>query len=343
MLGGSFIQSQQVDNLNSVALAKGSVYHPGMVITSHLKSLQALEVAVRTGSFKRAGELLGLTAAAVGQRVKTLEDFLGVELVVRGRGGVRPTPELRTALPHLQRAFAELGNVSRELDLQRGQELHIAAPTDFTELWLKPRLPKFREAHPNTLFCINGEGDAPLRLARVDCRIEFGPAQETPEVEPLFREFIVPISSPAIRDRTSLLPAPSRLEGFPLLHLDAYRDDPGNPSWASWLAGNGIARSAPERGIRFQRIVPALDAILADAGICLCGIALLEDQLEAGAIAVPYPIKTGQLTTNSFAAYFSNTAGIKRPHIQRFQSWLAREAALTADWLERMTGIRSRH
>ena len=310
-----------------------------MVITSHLKSLQALELAVRTGSFKRAGDMLGLTAAAVGQRVKTLEDFLGVELVVRGRAGVRPTPELRAALPHLERAFAELGAVSRELDLQRGQELHIAAPTDFRELWLKPRLPRFRQAHPNILFCINGEGDAPLRLARVDCRIEFGPAQEGADVECLFPDFIVPISSPAIRDRTSLLPAPSRLEGFPLLHLDAYRDDPANPSWAKWLADNGIARSAPERGIRFQRIAPALAAILADAGICLCGIVLLEDQIEAGAIALPYPIKTGLLTGNAFAAHFPDSA--KRPHIERFRTWLASEAALTANWLNRTTGLLS--
>ena len=310
-----------------------------MVITSHLKSLQALELAVRTGSFKRAGEMLGLTAAAVGQRVKTLEDFLGVELVVRGRAGVRPASELRVALPHLERAFAELGAVSRELDLQRGQELHIAAPADFIELWLKPRLPKFRHAHPNILFCINGEGDAPLRLARVDCRIEFGPDQAGPEIESFFPEFIVPISSPAIRDRTSLLPEPSRLEGFPLLHLDAYRDDPAKPSWAKWLADNGIARSAPERGIRFQRIVPALDAILADSGICLCGIVLLDDQIETGAIALPYPIKTGLLTEHAFAAHFPD--GAKRPHIQRFRSWLASEAALTTNWLKSTTDIRS--
>ena len=310
-----------------------------MVITSHLKSLQALELAIRTGSFKRAGELLGLTAAAAGQRVKTLEDFLGVELVVRGRAGVRPSPELRAALPHLERAFAELGAVSRELDIQRGQELHIAAPTDFIELWLKPRLPKFRQAHPNILFCVNGEGDAPLRLARVDCRVEFGPPQDDSEIEPLFADFMVPISSPAIRDRTSLLPAPSRLEGFPLLHLDAYRDDPGNSSWASWLSDNGIARSAPERGIRFQRIVPALDAILADAGICLCGIVLLEDQFESGAIALPYPITTGLLTKHTFSAHFPRSSNSSRPHIERFRSWLASEAAQTARWLNRATNL----
>ena len=308
-----------------------------MMIASHLKSLQALELAMRTGSFKRAGELLGLTAAAVGQRVKTLEDFLGVELVVRGRAGIRPTPELRAALPHLERAFAELGAASRELDLQRGQELHIAAPMDFVELWLNPRLATFRQTHPNILFCINGEGDAPMRLARVDCRIEFGPARQDPRIDLLFPEYIVPISSPAIRDRTSRLPAQGRLEGFPLLHLDAYRDDPAVPTWPTWLSACGIARSAPDRGIRFRRIVPALNAVLADAGICLCGIALLDKELEASAIALPYPIGKGVLTSHAFLAHFPDSASRDRPHVQRFRNWLATQAAQTDRWLRSIT------
>ena len=311
-----------------------------MVITSHLKSLQAVELAVRTGSFKRAGELLGLTAAAVGQRVKTLEDFLGVELVVRGRSGIRATPELRAALPHLERAFAELSVVSRELDLQRGHELHIAAPADFVDLWLLPRLPGFRSVHPNIFFCINGEGEAPIRLAPVDCRIEFGAVEQTSGVEYLFPEFIVPICSPANRDRTAKLPTASRLEGFPLLHLDTYRDDPVNPGWPAWLAINGIARSAPERGMRFRRIVPALDAVLADAGICLCGIALLEEKLKTAEISLPYPVEQGLFTKHAFGANFSGAARVSRPHVQRFRNWLANEAAQTDSWLRDATASR---
>jgi hypothetical protein len=45
---------------------------------SHLKSLQALELAVRTGSFAAAADILAITPAAVGQRVKALEDYLGM-------------------------------------------------------------------------------------------------------------------------------------------------------------------------------------------------------------------------------------------------------------------------
>src|SRR3712207_6219543 len=107
-----------------------------MVAPSHLKSLQALEMAVRTGSFTLAAERLGISPAAVGQRVKALEDYLGIELLLRGRGGIRPVPESAPALRHLADAFSAMEAAADELDLQRGQELHIAAVSDFAELWL---------------------------------------------------------------------------------------------------------------------------------------------------------------------------------------------------------------
>src|SRR3712207_4963547 len=102
------------------------------------------------------------------------------------------------------------------LELQRGQGLHISAGSDFAELWLKRRLQGFRAQHPNIRFCINGEGDAPMRLGKVDCEITFGPAPEEGRGDLLFRDFVVPIGSPANVERTASLPEASRLEGFPL-------------------------------------------------------------------------------------------------------------------------------
>ena len=43
---------------------------------THLNGLKALEVTLRTGSFRAAADELGVTAAAVGQQIRTLENFL---------------------------------------------------------------------------------------------------------------------------------------------------------------------------------------------------------------------------------------------------------------------------
>src|SRR5579875_814450 len=102
-----------------------------MIAPTHLRSFQALELAVRTGSLKRAADMLAITPAAVGQRVKALEDYLEVELLVRGRSGLQPTPALAGALDHLSAAFRELGQAAELLELQRGQEIRIGATSDF--------------------------------------------------------------------------------------------------------------------------------------------------------------------------------------------------------------------
>ncbi len=115
---------------------------------SHLKSLQALELAVRTGSFAAAAEILAITPAAVGQRVKALEDYLGVELILRGRAGIRPTHELVKAIPHLAAGFAAIETAAGLLDMQRPQELHIAAVPDLADLWLAPALAAFPRRAP---------------------------------------------------------------------------------------------------------------------------------------------------------------------------------------------------
>ena len=59
-----------------------------MPVATHLKSLQALELAIRCGSLTGAADRLGITPAAVGQRIRALEDYLGTDLLLRGRSGL---------------------------------------------------------------------------------------------------------------------------------------------------------------------------------------------------------------------------------------------------------------
>ncbi|WP_354298054.1 LysR family transcriptional regulator [Phenylobacterium koreense] len=53
----------------------------------HLNALRAFEAAARHGSFSLAAGELGVTPAAVGQLVRTLEEWLGAPLFHRGSTG----------------------------------------------------------------------------------------------------------------------------------------------------------------------------------------------------------------------------------------------------------------
>lgn len=308
---------------------------------SHLRSLQALELALRTGSLTETATQLAITPAAVGQRIKALEDYLGIDLLVRGRSGLQHTAELRAALPHLHAAFRELALVADHLQLQRGQVIRIAAASDIVDLWMAPRLPDFRSRHPNIALEINGDSEHPRRPGVVDCEMFFGPISPglTADLrgsELLFHDHLLPITSPENERRVAALGGPERLEGFPLLHVDFYRNDPGSPRWPEWLNAHGMTRTAPERGIRFQRIAPAVDAVAANAGFALCGVALLREALESARISLPFPMSTGRRTTHAYQVRFRNES-LQRPQLRRFRQWLLDEAGLTRRWLESLS------
>jgi LysR family glycine cleavage system transcriptional activator len=306
-----------------------------MVATSHLRSFQALELAVRMGSLKGAADALAITPAAVGQRVKALEEYLGVDLLVRGRSGLKPTPALASALPNLEAAFRELAAAAALLDLQRGHEIHIAATSDFADLWLKPRIGAFKRGHPNIMFCINGEGEAPMRFGHVDCEIGFGARREGADL--LFRDYVLPIGSAENTARISKLPKRQRLEGFPLLHLDFYKDDPVAPNWSAWIKHNKLQRTAPERGMRFQRITSVLEAVRANAGLTICGLALISDLIDTKELSLPFPTAAGAWTDCAFQARFRSDA-LARPQVKQFRGWLLDEGSRTRDWVLREAG-----
>jgi len=305
-----------------------------MPATPYLRSLQALELAIRTGSLQAAANVLGITPAAVGQRVKAIEEYLGVDLLVRGRSGLKATASLAPAVSRLSAAFRELEAAAALLDLQRGSEIHIAAVSDFVDLWLRPRLGAFRADHPNMLFCINGEGDAPLRLGMVDCEITFGPIAGG---DLLFRDYVAPISSPENTNRIARLAKRDRLEGFPLLHLDFYKEDPAVPDWSEWIRNHKLRRTAPDRGIRFQRITPVLEAVLANAGFAICGLGLVSEFLEEKRLSLPFSAASGVWTAHAFQARFRSES-VGRPQVRRFRDWLLAESQVTGDRLWRRFG-----
>jgi LysR family glycine cleavage system transcriptional activator len=227
-----------------------------------------------------------------------------------------------------------LDAVAAVLNLQRRDEIHIAATSDFAEFWLKPRMQSFKAEHPQVLFCINGEGDAPLRIGQVDCEISFGAQRRNACDELLFRDFVLPISTPENTRRISDVALRDRLEGFPLMHLDFYKEDPSAPNWAAWIRTQRLRRTEPNRGIRFQRIKPALEAVRANAGLIICGLALLGPYVDDGTLSLPFPVSTGQWTDHGFQARFRPEA-LLRPQVKRFRSWLVAQATITRDWLVR--------
>lgn len=301
------------------------------MVPTYLKSLQALELAVRVGSLRAAAEQLSITPAAVGQRIKALEDYLGLDLLARGRSGIRPTRELSAAIAHISAAFRELETATSILEFQRVHEIHIVADTDWAELWLKPRLAEFNAENPNILFCINGIGDVPVRLGQADCEIWFGESRGGRDEEEMFRDYLLPIGSP--ENTRYVWATASRLEGFPLVHLDCYRADSAAIGWPEWVRKHGYRKTALERGIRYPNVVRALESIYADSGILICGLGLMDAGVRSGRLSLPFPVTQGAWTGHAYRVAFRESAA-RRTQVARFRSWLREKSSETLERLQ---------
>lgn len=304
-----------------------------MASTTHLKSLQALEMALRLGSLSAAADRLGITPAAVGQRIRALELFLGADLLLRGRSGLKPTAELQNALPDLTSAFAALDRVTETLDFQRVTEIHIVADPDWAELWLMPRLSAFRVAHPNIRFCINGAGDVPMRLGAPDCRITYGPEGQGDE---LFRDRLLPVTGPDNLRRMADWDAQMPLEGMPLLHLEAQRDNPLCPGWPEWIERFGHRRQGLGRGVHYRHARLALEAVRLDVGFLICGLSLVEADLSQGRVVLPYPPAQNLPAPMPYVLSIAHHTA-HRPQFARFCDWLRNEATATRNMLAATT------
>lgn len=328
--------------------------------TTHLNALQALEMAIREGTLQGAAKRLGITSAAVGQRIRSLERFLDTDLLLRGRSGLRPTPALQATLADLQAAFAALDRVSDRLDFQRTAEIHIVADPDWSDLWLTPRLARFRQAFPNILFNVNGEGDVPLRLGAADVVIDRDPDGRTAGGDILYHEVFLPVGSPENAARISnpflttqkdgtprYLPVGTlddsqrvwrhsregSLEGFPLLHITPRHDAPDTPTWSDWLAVYPHDRTAPDRGVKYALVRNALDGVRSNAGLLVCGLSCVLDGLEQGTLSLPFPARESLTAKHPYRVQV-RTEIKTRPQVSRFLAWLTDEAAATRAKME---------
>ena len=300
-----------------------------MTAATHLKSLQALEMAIREGSLKDAAARLGITPAAVGQRIRALEDYLGTDLLLRGRSGLKPTADLAIAQADLKSAFAALDRVTAALDFRRVTEIHVVADTDWAELWLLPRLPAFRDVNPNILFCINGVGDVPLRLGAPDCRIEYG---NLPGGDVLFRDRMLPVTGPDNLRRLAVWDDKLHMEGLPLLHLEAQRDDPLRPGWPEWFDSFGQRIEGVGRGVHYKHARLALEAVRQEVGFLACGLSLIQEDLDAGRVVLPFPPHQSIEAPMPYSLRISDHA-VMRPQVQRFRDWLCAEGHATANFI----------
>ncbi|MGL9620294.1 LysR family transcriptional regulator [Bradyrhizobium sp. U531] len=159
-----------------------------------LNALRAFEAAARHLSFKQAAHELHVTAGAISQQVRLLEERLGVQLFERRTRQVILTSAGEPYLAQVRQAFRCLAEATAELKPEGVTSmLHIGLHASFAVEGLRTRLAKIRRVHPQLAIRISQPaGLHELLEGKVDVVIA-DRVQRCPgyRCEPLARGFLI--------------------------------------------------------------------------------------------------------------------------------------------------------
>lgn len=134
-------------------------------------SAQCFIAVADTGSFTKAGQIVGRTQSAVSQQIAKLENFVGKELFARGKE-LSLTNEGEIFLSYARQIFSlhrEAIDCFKEPELKG--EVRFGVPEDFASVFLYDVLREFSQIHPQIL--LNIECDLTLNLYEKFKRSEF--------------------------------------------------------------------------------------------------------------------------------------------------------------------------
>lgn len=257
-----------------------------------IDSLRCFDAAARLLRFRAAARAVHLTPAALGQRIRQLEDDLGVKLFERTTRSVRLTAAGLALVPHaracleaaeacVRSARGEVGPAPMEIVMGTRHELGLS--------WLTPALPALAEAHPQiTVHLYFGSGPDLLlrvRTLEIDCCVTStrltDPQLDAIQLHP---ERYVFVGSPKLLAKRPLT-RPEHAAGHTL--VDAGPDLPLFGYWRDAPGGGDRLRFA--RHLRLGTIAAILQMVQHGEGVAVLPEYLVAEDLKKKRLRKIFP------------------------------------------------------
>ncbi|CAK15258.1 LysR substrate-binding domain-containing protein [Pseudomonas entomophila] len=289
--------------------------------------LHVFSCAARHLSFTRCAEELHITPGAVSQQMRLLEERLGFRLFLRRARGVELTAEGQRLAQTVAEAY---GGIEAELlRLDAGEirgTLRLRSIPSFLAKWLTPRLPRFQQRYPDiALRLVAEDSNQALHPDDFDLAIDLNDGSYPGMLStPLLDEQIFPVCSPALLRGRPPLHGPADLVHYPLLHdITAWRGSSEYAEWEFYLEGIGAQGLDVRRGHTFNRNHLTIEAAIAGVGVAIARRTLLNDELERGALIVPFGVP---IANHKRYVLLYQPGGLSQPGARAVHDWLVEEA-----------------
>jgi DNA-binding transcriptional LysR family regulator len=293
---------------------------------ARLSSLDLIRGFVAVGrrmSITLAAQDLCITQSAVSRQVSTLEDMLGVKLLIRGHRSIAFTSEGDRLFRSANGAVQQLQDAVGAIRVNGArQPVTITCTIGIAALWLLPRLGDFQRDHPGVDVRIAASDKLEdLRGEGIDLAIRYCTRETASDgAERLFGETVVPVASPALGldslDSLSTLEKHFLLEfdGFPVPWLQ----------WQEWLTTQGWNAVKPKGTLRFNQYDQVIAAAISGQGIALGRITLLGSMLSDGRLRVLTAPRAGPTTSHAY--WLIKARPTPRPDVLTVADWIKSQA-----------------
>ena len=292
-----------------------------MALFPSLETLRVFEVACRHGSYSEAARELHVTHSAVSQRIRQLEEELGLTLFERKGNRMVPTSSGLRLQAGVKNAFSEMNAALAGLQTRRKDaEITVSLLPVMAARWLVPRLSRFTARFPHiNLHIKTGQSLANFKSDGVDIAIRFGTGdwKGLRAIKLLDEEFF-PVCSPGLNG--GRLPKdPASMLSQPLL-IDR------NLSWHAWFKSAGVKLDRDIAGTSFTDTNALMEAAVMGQGIALGRLSVAQSDILAG--------KLVRLSEHSLRVAYCHyavypIASESNPALVAFRDWLVEEARRT--------------
>lgn len=279
-----------------------------------LESLRVFDAAARRLSFKAAAEELHVSAAAVSQRIRQLENQLGTRLFQRLTRQVMLTEEGQLLASHVRAGLAVLDNAVFAVNRRRhDRPLLLSTTTTFAEQCLLPRLGSFSaERRDVEVRVVVSNELADLEGDDIDLAVRQGHGNYPHlEVKMLFSGRYVPACSHTVG---------KQLAQARLIHVDWPDRIAVSPTWKEWFRHYNCGLRQTHGGVHVATEAMAIRAAIAGQGVALVHLRHITRELETGELVRPFAEET--TLSSALNYYLVRSKRQCRPSVNALWLWL---------------------
>ena len=302
----------------------------------NLNSMAHFEAVARLGGIARASEELQVSASAVSQQIRLLEQQLGVKLFHREKRHLRMTIDGERLFQTTTQAFQSLREVRASIVRQReSHNLSIRVSPSFGVRWLAPRLIEFTRGNPNWDLRVDATPSfSEFETEVVDLDLRYGEGGWAGlHSACVVSDLILPMCAPSYLEELRTISADPRQQLAKARLIDSVK---GYFRWDYWLPRNGVTGASMTYPYRFDRSSMSVQLAKDGGGVILESTTLAFEELRSGQL-VPL---SDAFEVIEFPAYWlvCPARHMGRRSVRLFANWVesvgARDMATARSWLE---------